>query len=147
MTRAQFLALAGKLYDAQAGGGAPSSGGGRPPKFDTSISRKGGLVQYASETDLAGLMFWRDRALEPPRDPKYAEKNAKEAKALGYWVVYRESEPSACWTGERNRVQVTAAPPSDKPDLYERGAPAPAAFAPTPVNDDGEANDDDQIPF
>lgn len=156
ITRDQFVAAmtaaAGAFYDVLAGGGASKSGGGtgdgRPPKYDTSIARRGGLVQYASETALKDLIFWRERAEEPPRDPKYAASNAKQAKALGYWISYRQATPDARWRGERNRVTVTAKAPSDEPELYARddvqtdddnGGPGDSFKDPP--------DDDDDIPF
>ena len=122
-------------------------GDGRAPKFDTSIIRKGGMVQFASETDLAGLMFWKGRADEPPSDPKYAESNAKQSKALSYWIAYRQAEPNAVWSGERNRQPVTARPPSGKPETYPRGEPQ--AVAPMePAAGQGDSFDEtDDIPF
>ncbi len=156
MDRAQFLTLAGQLYDAfVAGGGAsagagpsaaPShSGGAGAPKFDTSIIRKGGMVQYASETDLSGLMFWKGRADEPPSDPKYAESNAKQSKSLSYWVAYRQAEPIAVWSGERNRVNVTAAAPSAMPATYPR--PANGGVPVAPATPTPTFEEDDEIPF
>ena len=148
LTRAQFIHLAGQLYDALDGGSAQGAaapmGDGRAPKFDTSIARKGGMVQYASETDLSGLIFWKGRADEPPSDPKYAESNAKQSKALSYWIAYRQAEPSAVWSGERNRQPVTARPPSAKPETYPRGEQQAAAPV-SAVADNFDETDD--IPF
>lgn len=148
LTRAQFIHLAGQLYDALDGGSAQSAGApmgdGRSPKFDTSISRKGGMVQFASETDLSGLIFWKGRADEPPSDPKYAESNAKQSKALSYWIAYRQAEPNATWSGERNRQPVTARPPSAKPETYPRGE-QPAAAPVGPASENFDETDD--IPF
>lgn len=104
------------------------------PKFDTRIARKGGMVQWASETDLEGLRFWKQRADQPASDPKYAEKNAKQAKALEYWIAYREVDPMTPWMGERDRAQVAAKPPSSKPTTYPRDA-APATAPRTPAPD------------
>jgi hypothetical protein len=149
ISRAQFLHLAGQLYDALDGGSSAQGasapvGDGRAPKFDTSIIRKGGMVQYASETDLAGLIFWKGRADEPPSDPKYAESNAKQSKALSYWISYRQAEPNAVWSGERNRQPVTARPPSAKPETYPRGEPQTSA----PMSSSTESFDEtDDIPF
>lgn len=127
ITREQFTAAAGAFFDMLTSGAAPgaapsgSAGDGRSPRFDTSIARKGGLVQYASETDLDGLVYWKARADQPPTDPKYIEPNAKQSKALSYWIAYRQANPDAAWTGERNRVTITARPPEAKPDTYARG--------------------------
>lgn len=140
MTREQFLAAAGAFYDMLQGGTAPGSssngaGDGRAPKFDTRIARKGGMVQWASECSLKELSYWREIAGRPPSDPKFAESNARQAKALDYWIAYRRAEPTAVWTGERNRVTTVAKPPSDKPQQYPKDAPAEPA-GPTPSYDD-----------
>lgn len=145
ISREQFMAAAGAFYDMlNASGGAPSasngSGDGRAPKFDTRIARKGGMVQWASECSLKELSFWREQAGKPPSDPKYADKNIKQAKALDYWLAYRRAEPNAAWTGERDRVTVTAKPPSDKPAQYPREAPPePTSSTPTPSFDDADS--------
>ena len=154
MTKEQFVACAAQLYDMLAAGGAPAANGtgdGRAPKFDTRISRKGGMVQWASECSLKELSFWREQFNKPPSDPKYADSNAKQAKALDYWIAFRRAEPSAVWTGERNRVTVTAKPPSDKPAQYPKDA-APEPTTPTPSFDDADSygfdtEADDQLPF
>lgn len=139
MTREQFIALAGQLYDAQFAG----NGGGRPPKYDTAISRAQGKVQYASECSLKELLYQKERFDKPPSDPKYLESNQKRSKQLGFWIAYRQTNPTDIWRGERNRQTVTAKPPSDRPEQYDReqtfaGNPAPASEA--------GAGDDD-IPF
>lgn len=139
MTREQFLVLAGQLYDAQTGGGA-GSGDGRAPKYDTGIPAGAGKVIYASECSLRELTYQLGRAQKPPSDPKYLESNQKRAKALSYFVAYRQSNPTEQWRGERNRVAVLAAAPLDKPVVYDRDA------APEPVPSSG-ASDDDDIPF
>lgn len=156
MNKAQFLALPtheqlGEIWDLlqsrPATTGTPAgAGNGSPPKYDTSISRKGGMVQYASETDLSGLIFWKNRADEPPSDPKYAESNAKQSKALSYWIGYRQANPNAVWMGERNRQQVTAAAPSAKPETYIKGAPTSAAYSGSTQTADNFDETDD-IPF
>lgn len=145
ITREQFLYLAGQLYDAQVGAAPSGSGDGRAPKFDTVLPAGDGLVIYASECSLKELRYQLGRAQKPPRDPKYTESNAKRAKALGYWVTYRESHPTAVWTGERNRATVTAAPPADKPAKYARdAAPEEKPFNPEPS---AGSPDMDDIPF
>jgi hypothetical protein len=127
---------------------AGGTGDGREPKYDTSIARKDGMVQYASECSLKELSYWYEQFGKPPRDPKYAESNQKQRKALGYWIAYRQANPDAAWTGERNKVQITAAAPSDKPQQYPRGVTASAPTTPTPrFNDEGGASDMDDIPF
>lgn len=145
MTREQFIQAAGALYDMMAGGSAPAPaapGGGSPPRFDTSIARKGGMVQWASECSLRELNYWVSKKSGPSSDPKYAESDAKQLRALQYWVAYRQANPTAVWSGERNRVQITAAPPSDKPQQYPRGVVASAPTTPTPSFDDSEPDPD-----
>jgi len=115
-----------------------------PPKFDQRMRRKDGY-QWASETDLASLRYWQGKALEgSERGGQYAEKDAKLAKSLGYWITWREAFPTETWTGERNNAVVTAAPPSGKPRIHpweERGArPASPpvrgdAYEPDPEDD------------
>jgi len=98
----------------------------RSPKYDYMIYRQGG-VQWASETDLRGLTWWRDRAQASAAEGgKWAEKDAKNAEALNRWIAYREFYPDAPWSGERNREPVVAAAPTAKPRVYPRaggGAP------------------------
>lgn len=118
-----------------------------PPKFDSRIRRKEGF-QWASETDLAGLLFWHGRASNST-DEKYREKNEKEAKGLQYWIDYRRAEPSAPWSGERNREQVSAAPPSAKPRVreWEPREDSPRAAAATGYGEAEYSDDSDGAPF
>ena len=120
----------------------------RAPKYDTEIYRKDG-VTYASEYDAEGLRYWRDRAKQST-DPKYAESDAKKAKALDFWIEYRAYFPNAPWTGERNRQTVTADTPSPKPRIHPRQArrDAPRDDAPPPdFGDDATSVTGDDIPF
>ena len=139
MTKEQFLSLAAQLYDAQFGSGSGS--GGRAPRFDTALPAGAGRVVWASECSLRELQYQLARAQKPPSDPKYKEANERRAKALGYFISYRQTSPLEQWRGERNRVTVLAAVPSDKPETYDRDAkpePAPSAAG---------ATDDSDIPF
>lgn len=123
------------------------------PKFDAPIYRSNG-IQWASETDVEGLRFWHQRYLKDAESGgEYAAKDAKKAKAIGFWIEWRAAYPSAIWTGERFREVVTAKPPSNKPAVYardDRPATKPATTAPRfEDNDDaldGEFDDSD-IPF
>lgn len=150
MNRAEFLALTipeqlATIWQMLQEREIPISGppaGGDAPKWDRSIPRKDGMVQWASECSAKELRYWIDQANKPPRDPKYAEANQKQAKALGYFLSWRLANPDALWTGERNKVQVTAAAPSDKPQQYPKGVVASAPTTPTP-----RFTDDDDIPF
>ena len=120
------------------------------PKYDSAIYRREG-VTYASEYDAEGLRFWQRRAADSAAGGgQYAEQDAKQAKALGFWIAWREQNPGAVWSGERNREQVTAAAPSAKPTVYPRngGATKPAAPSGGGYSDaDYGADDDSDIPF
>lgn len=123
----------------------------RPPRFDSAIYRRDGIT-WASEYDAEGLRYWRDKnAAGAENGGEYAEKNAKAAKALGYFLEWREQNPTAIWTGERNREQVTARAPMAKPEVYPRtGAPraaAPAATGGGGFSDADYGSDGDDIPF
>lgn len=144
MTRDQFLQLAGQLYDAQSGGGG--SGSAKAPKYDTSLPAGSGQVIYASECSLKELQYQLGRAQKPPKDPKWQEANDKRAKALGYWISYRQSSPLECWTGERNRRTVTAPAPLDKPKTHDREATSREPEPQEPPAQPG-ADDMDDIPF
>lgn len=135
MTRDEFLAAAGQLYDAMHAG----TGGGKPPKFDTPLPRGNNKVSWASECSVKELRYWKERFDKPPSDPKYVESNQKRSRAIGLWLSYRQSNPTEQWRGERNRQTVTAAAPSDRPEQYDKdAAPAPAPPA---------SGDDSDIPF
>lgn len=111
----------------------------RAPKYDTRIRRKGGFM-WAGDCDKSTLIYWLGRARQPASDAKYAEKNAKEAKALSYFLEWREWFPSERWSGERNRQQVTGDAPSSKPRVYEwepRGGEAPRTETKSDDSDGG----------
>ena len=121
------------------------------PKYDAIIYRKDG-VQYASEMDVGGLQFWHRLAVESAEGGgEYAEKDAKRAKALSFWIAWRKCNPGVPWAGERNRKHVIAAAPSSKPEVYpreygvEKKARDPGGYTPN-FDDDPGAGDDD-IPF
>lgn len=115
------------------------------PRFDGRCRTKGGLV-YASECDLSQLQYYHARATKPPSDEKYRERQEKEAKALTYWIKWRSENPDAVWRGERNRVQVTAAPPSSRPAVSQWDDTG-AASAPPAQSSDPDYGADDQLPF
>lgn len=92
----------------------------RAPKYDYTIYRQNG-IQYASETDIRGLTFWRDRAQASANGGgEWAIKDAKNAENLNRWLAWREFFPNEAWSGERNRVELVAAPPSARPRVYPR---------------------------
>ncbi len=144
MTRDEFIALAGVVYDAIVSGGTASASSGAAPKYDTSIARKGGMVQWASESDLGSLIFWKGLSDQPPTDIKYAESNKRQSRYLAGWIAYRQAHPDEVWTGERNKVQVTALPPCDRPATYPREARQASAASAAP---DTSYTDDSDIPF
>lgn len=147
MNKSEFLEFCGRLYDLAQGAGpsASGSGDGRSPKYDTALYGPNGLVSYASECSAKELRYQIGRAEQPPKDSKYAEKNAKQAKALRFFLAWREANPNALWTGERNRVTITAKAPLDKPERYARDALPEQDSAPAPSFDDDQPDDD--IPF
>lgn len=168
MNRSEFtglpLSLAlGALWDALDSGRDPASAlhdaeapkPARPPKYDQAIYRREGIT-WASEYDVEDLRFWRKRKSESASGGgEYAEKDAKQAKALEFWISWREQNPTAVWTGERNREQVTAAAPASKPTVYPRDARGAAPVAPSSssgggggyADEDYGGADGDDIPF
>lgn len=125
----------------------------RPPKYDQAIYRKEG-VQWASETDVEGLRFWRARyTASAQKGGEYAAKDLKRSDALGFWIAWRLAEPMTQWSGERNREQVTAKMPSGKPAVYPRDGSRRPAAAPQDDADfdnatgDEPAFDDSNLPF
>jgi hypothetical protein len=121
----------------------------RPPKFDQILYRKEGIM-WASECDAEGLRWWHKRAAESAESgSQYAEKDAKLAKSLGFWIAYREQNPTAIWSGERNREQVTAKAPQSKPEVYPRDGQraAPAAPSSSGGYSDADYGSDDDLPF
>jgi hypothetical protein len=122
----------------------------RSPKYDQAIFRKNGIT-FASEYDLEGLRFWHAQKQQGAESGgQYADKDAKSAKALSYWIAWREQNPGAVWSGERNRQQVTAKPPQAKPEVYPRDGARGAApsEATTQYSDSDYGSDDnDDLPF
>jgi hypothetical protein len=116
----------------------------RPPKYDGKVYRKGGFM-WASEMELESLQFWQKRYQEGSQSGgPYAEKDAKRAKELGYWIAWREQCPSEPWTGERFGEVVIAPAPRHKPAVYDHEPRHQQAPARSPA-DDGE--DDSELPF
>lgn len=114
----------------------------RRPRYDFAIYRKDG-VQWASETDLSGLQWWRDRYQQSAEGGgQYAEKDAKRVASLDRWIAWRQAEPAERWVGERGDVDTTAAPPCAKPRVYSRDAQR----QPEPEPEQGQEASDD-IPF
>lgn len=88
------------------------------PKFDSRIRRKDGY-QWASETDIEGLRYYYGRATSGGGDESFAEKNAKEARGLEFWIRWREMYPTQIWEGERNRAPSVALAPASKPTVHQ----------------------------
>ena len=98
----------------------------KKPQWDMRIRRKGGY-QWASETDVEGLRFWVEKNASST-DPRWAEKNQKDARSLSFWLAWREENPTELWQGERSRQQVTASAPLPRPMIHE--------WEPRPTSDD-----------
>lgn len=129
MTKEQFTGLPtrialGILYEGSAGiqklvDAAEMPQKPLPPKYDFRLFRKGGF-NWASETDLEGLVYWHGRAKESAdAGGQYAEKDAKKCAALERWIAYRSWYPHLTWEGQRGDEQVRAAGPRAKPKVYE----------------------------
>ena len=109
----------------------------RSPKYDRVIFVRDGLC-WASECAAKELQYHYDRAQKGALNPdsKWAEKDGKQAAALRRWLEWRRIEPLTVWSGERNDKRVTAAPPSDRPTVYDKstrgGGSAPASDDPIP---------------
>ncbi len=160
MNRDEYVSLPasialGLLYDlVPALADVPAPRIPKAPKYDRKLSRKGGFYCWASELNLESLEFWHRKNVKSAAEGgPFADKNAKEAKELGYWVAYRRACPAETWSGERNRVKVRAEPPSREPALHaweKKGEAAPAqsggggGFADA---DYGGGDDPDSIPF
>lgn len=115
------------------------------PKYDSRMKTKGGYV-YCSECDIAQLRYYLDRC-NKPGDPKYADKNARDAKALGYFIAWREQNPDALWVGERYKQgQVEALAPSSRPKVTDWDDSGRSAEVSHDDSDYAKGGDDD-IPF
>jgi hypothetical protein len=156
VTRDEFLALPpglalGIVYDALGRQlfevDAPAVP--RSPKFDARQGRKGGYC-WMSEMKLDSLQYWHGRAQEEAcGGGKYADKAHKSVMNLERWIAWRMAVGNEQWSGERNREQVTAQPPSDKPEIHSWDG-SPQRKEPEPVgsfDDFGGAPDDGDIPF
>lgn len=112
------------------------------PKYDDVINRKGGIT-WASEYDAEGLRYWRDEKRKSGEaGGEWAEKDAKTAKSLGYWLEWRSMFPAAIWSGKRFGQPATAAAPSGKPTIYPRetriGAESASRVPAPSLDDDGD---------
>ncbi len=75
---------------------------------------------WASEMTLGDLQWWMAHKLERSQQGgQYAEKDAKLADKLRFWVEWRLVSPTEPWTGIRNDGQVTARAPAGKATVYQ----------------------------
>lgn len=122
----------------------------RSPKYDTALYTKAGRF-WASECNESRLEFEIKRAEESAAGGgQYADKDAKKANALRFFLAWRKRNPSTCWTGERDRMQVTAKAPSQKPEATPRDAqraPDPAPSSGANYSDEDYGADDSDIQF
>jgi hypothetical protein len=116
-----------------------------PPKFDGRVSRKGGYC-WMSEMDLSGLQYWHGRKSEDTK-PEFADRNAKDLKALSYWIEWRTADPQSTWSGERNRQPVRAKPPSRDPEIHQWEPKNTNNSAPSSDDYSGGASDDTSYGF
>jgi hypothetical protein len=92
----------------------------RPPKYDGRITRKGGEYSWLSEMLLKDLEWWFEaRRKSASEGGQYAEQNAKQAKAIEQWILWRKLFPDTRWNGIRGEDRVTAALPSPEPTLHK----------------------------
>lgn len=158
MNREEFARLPlsqalGVLYDANVKGYSLESivapeppRPARMPQYDQRMSTRGGYC-WASECDMSQLQYYLSRALKPSTDPKYTIKNERDAKAIAYFIAWREQNPNAIWTGERYGLGVVdAASPSSRPRVTEW---EPRAEEPKsePLRSNYPSDDDDSFLF
>ncbi len=106
------------------------------PKYDRRLYRSGGY-QWASETALDSLKWYYERAVKSAKDGgQYAENNAKEEKALKYWLDFRMQEPTVMARTTRGDTQVLAEAPSRDPQIHAKDAPRQQTIANTPTSTD-----------
>lgn len=134
-----------------------------PPKFDDRMPKKKGEFCWMSEMTFDDLSWWHGKKQESAKSgSQWAEKDGKMAQKISHWLKWRAAFPTDIWTGERNHVKVTAAPPSRDPKLYswddvKRNDTASASAddgygaAPSGGNEYSDADyggsSDDSIPF
>jgi hypothetical protein len=118
----------------------------RSPKWDTKLPRKGGYA-WASECSLEDLSYWHAKKVEGAQSgSQWAEKDAKLADKLSFWIAWRRVEPTAAWSGQRGDDNITARAPAGKATVYpwpDRGE----VTTPLQGDDFGSGNDEDDLPF
>ncbi len=106
------------------------------PKYDRRLYRSGGY-QWASETALDSLKWYYERAVKSAKDGgQYAENNAKEEKALKYWLDFRTQDPTSAVRTTRGDDSVKAEAPSRDPQIHAKDAPRQQASLPANVSED-----------
>lgn len=124
-----------------------------PPKYDDRMPKKAGQFCWMSEMTLDDLSWWLGKTQESANSgSQYAEKDGKLAAKISHWVKWRQAFPNELWSGERNRVRVTGAPPSREPRLYSwddvkrsgsgQSKPADDGYGDAPTGGGGSAADD-----
>jgi len=91
------------------------------PRFDFALYSSGGN-SFASECTLKQLDWHIDRAKKSVAEGgQWAEKDAKKLEKLTEWRRWRGCNPTVIWVGKRgDEESVVAAPPSDRPRVYQR---------------------------
>lgn len=107
------------------------------PKYDTKIWRTGGYYQWASETQVKSLQFFTEREGNNS-NPDYAEKSAKQQKALQYWLDFRLVDPMSAVRIIRDRDEVNAEAPQYKPAQHHKDEGRDRG---------GQFSDDQEAPF
>ncbi len=106
------------------------------PKYDRRLYRSGGY-QWASETALDSLKWYYERAVKSAKDGgQYAENNAKEEKALKYWLDFRTQDPTSAVRTTRGDDLVKAEAPSRDPQIHAKDAPKQQTIASRPTSTD-----------
>jgi hypothetical protein len=118
------------------------------PKYDSRVPRKRGEYCWASEMLLGDLIFWWKRFDASAKEGgQHADKDAKSAKALEYWIKWRRAFPFDVWSGERNRQPARANAPSREPELHaweRNGASSESTTTDTGPNPGGGFADVDE---
>lgn len=109
----------------------------RRPKYDAQLHGKTGFA-WASESDLRGLRWFHNRAVESAarEGNEWAARDKKQADSLAKWIAWREWYPDAVWSGVRNDDQVVASPPTAKPKVHQRKSNGQRRAAAPPPDDD-----------
>lgn len=92
----------------------------RAPLFDGMLFRGNKGFTWMSEMTIRDLEWWEKKKLESAESgSQYAERDAKTARALAGFLIWRRLFPNDRWSGKRGDERVTAQAPTDKPTLHE----------------------------